>query len=90
MSYGRNFGFRSFENIVRDGRLRVPSTGTALKIGEPVMLDTANPGKVAAATEALTPSQNAGIVVFEHRSFNQKGEEVAYCKRSALMKKKPA
>jgi acyl dehydratase len=31
-----------------------------------------------------------GIVVFEHRSFNQRGEEVAYCRRSALMKKKPA
>ena len=33
---------------------------------------------------------NEGIVVFEHRSFNQHGEEVAYCRRSALMKKKPA
>jgi len=32
---------------------------------------------------------DAGIVVFEHRSFNQRGEEVAYCKRSALMKKRP-
>ena len=31
---------------------------------------------------------DAGIVVFEHRSFNQRGEEVAYCKRSALMKKR--
>ena len=33
---------------------------------------------------------DAGIVVFEHRSFNQRGEEVAYCKRSALMKKRGA
>jgi acyl dehydratase len=33
---------------------------------------------------------NDGIVVFEHRSFNQRDEEVAYCRRSALMKKKPA
>ena len=32
---------------------------------------------------------DAGIVVFEHRSFNQNGEEVAYCKRSALMHKRP-
>ncbi len=30
-----------------------------------------------------------GIVLFEHRSFNQRGEEVATCRRSALMKKKP-
>jgi len=33
---------------------------------------------------------DAGIVVFEHRSLNQRGEEVAYCKRSALMKKRGA
>jgi acyl dehydratase len=31
-----------------------------------------------------------GIVVFEHRSFNQRNELVAHCKRSALMMKKPA
>ncbi len=31
---------------------------------------------------------DAGIVVFEHRSINQRGQEVAYCKRSALMKKR--
>ena len=30
-----------------------------------------------------------GIVVFEHRAFNQKGELVATCKRSALMLRKP-
>ena len=33
---------------------------------------------------------DAGIVVFEHRSINQRGEEVAFCVRSAFMKKKPA
>jgi len=33
---------------------------------------------------------NAGVVVFEHRSFNQRGEEVAFCVRSAFMKKKEA
>jgi acyl dehydratase len=32
----------------------------------------------------------AGIVVFEHRSFNQREEEVAFCIRSAFMKKKEA
>ena len=31
---------------------------------------------------------DAGIVVFEHRSINQRGQEVAYCKRSALMRKR--
>ena len=33
---------------------------------------------------------NAGVVVFEHRGFNQKGQEIAYCKRSGLMLKRPA
>ena len=32
----------------------------------------------------------AGVVLFEHRGFNQRGEEIAYCKRSAFMKRKPA
>ena len=33
---------------------------------------------------------DAGIVEFEHRAFNQNGEEVAYCRRQALMRRKPA
>ncbi len=31
-----------------------------------------------------------GIIVFEHRCFNQHGEEVAFCRRAALMRKRPA
>ena len=31
-----------------------------------------------------------GIVIFAHRAFNQHGELVAHCKRSALMRKTPA
>jgi len=33
---------------------------------------------------------NEGIVIFAHRAFNQKGELVAQCKRSSLMRKTPA
>jgi len=33
---------------------------------------------------------NAGIVTWEHRSFNQRDELVCKCSRSALLKKKPA
>jgi acyl dehydratase len=33
---------------------------------------------------------NAGIVTWEHRSFNQRGELVCKCMRSALLFKKPA
>lgn len=31
----------------------------------------------------------AGLVVFEHFGFNQRDEEVAYCVRTALMRKRP-
>jgi acyl dehydratase len=31
-----------------------------------------------------------GIVIFAHRAFNQKGELVAHCKRSSLMRKTSA
>jgi len=33
--------------------------------------------------------QDAGIVIFVHRCFNQRNEEVGACKRTALMKKSP-
>jgi acyl dehydratase len=39
----------------------------------------------------MRPSRSrpdAGIVVFVHRCFNQRNEEVASCKRTALMKRK--
>jgi len=32
----------------------------------------------------------AGLVVFEHFGYNQRDEEVAYCQRTAFMRKKPA
>jgi len=32
---------------------------------------------------------DAGVVTFVHRAFNQRNEEVAICKRMALMKKLP-
>src|SRR4051812_39463544 len=34
--------------------------------------------------------QNAGIVTFVHRAYNQRGELVAHCKRSGLQLKRPA
>jgi len=32
----------------------------------------------------------AGLVVFEHFGFNQRNEEIAYCQRTGLMRKRPA
>ena len=31
-----------------------------------------------------------GVVIFEHRAYNQHDEQVGVCKRSALMLRKPA
>lgn len=66
MSYTRNFGMRSFENIVRDGRFRVPRTGSALKIGSPVALDANNAGYLVAVVAPQAPGPNTGVLVFEH------------------------
>jgi hypothetical protein len=66
MSYSRYFGMRGFENIVRDGRFRVPSTGTPFKIGTPVEIDPANPGRLKLAGDTAVPGANCGVVVFEH------------------------
>jgi acyl dehydratase len=33
---------------------------------------------------------NEGIVTFEHIGYNQRDEEIAYCIRTGLMKKRPA
>lgn len=66
MGYSRYFGMRSFENVVRDGRFRVPATGVPLKIGSPVQLDGDNPGRLMTADAAAAPGPNCGLVIFEH------------------------
>lgn len=66
MAYSRNFGMRSFENVIRDGRFRTPKTGTPLKIGAPVQLDADNPGFMEPADDGAAPGPNVGLVVFEH------------------------
>ncbi len=43
---------------------------------------------VSARESSSRPNQ--GIVVFEHRAFNQRDELVARCRRSALMNRRPA
>ena len=62
-----------------------------VKFAKPVRIgDTLRSETVVLEKRESKSRPTEGIVVFEHRSFNQHGEEVAYCKRSALMKKKPA
>jgi hypothetical protein len=75
MSYSRNFGMRGFENIVRDGRFRVPKDGTPLLIGSPVQVDFATPGFMKQAGAAEVKSPTCGVLVFEHIQF--KGVDTA-------------
>jgi hypothetical protein len=75
MSYSRNFGMRSFENVVRDGRFRVPKTGTPMLIGSPVQVDFAAAGYLKQAAAAAVKSPTCGVLVFEHIQF--KGVDTA-------------
>jgi acyl dehydratase len=52
--------------------------------GDTVHVET----EVLELRESKTRPHN-GIVIFQHRGFNQKNELVAICKRSALMNRKP-
>jgi len=69
MPYSRNFGMRSFENIVRKGRLKTPTTGDPLVIGTAVTADPDNPGRMKAVTAATAPDALGGILVYEHIQF---------------------
>lgn len=76
MPYTRNFGMRSFENVVRAGRFRAPkaaltvSNGTdelgRILIGTAVVIDGDNPGFVKRPTAAQAPSPLCGLAVYEH------------------------
>ncbi len=61
----------------------------AVRFSKPVFVgDTL---RVESTVEQVRPSgsrPSAGIVIFTHRCFNQRSEEVAVCKRTALMKRK--
>lgn len=63
MSYSRNFGFRDFTNVVRNGRLKT-AAGSTHKMGAPVVHDPANPGQVVAAAAGQSTA-NAGVLVYE-------------------------
>jgi len=65
MGYTRNFGIRSFENLVRNGRFRT-AAGSSHVIGAPVMIDSATPGFMKAADAGAAVNLGCGIVVYEH------------------------
>ncbi|MBA3667985.1 MAG: MaoC family dehydratase [Sphingomonas sp.] len=52
--------------------------------------DTLRSTSECTAVRASKSRANAGIVTWRHQSFNQRGEMVCQCTRSALLLKKPA
>ena len=52
--------------------------------------DTIHARTTVVATRRSKSRSDAGIIEFEHVGLNQRGEEVAICRRAALMKTRPA
>jgi acyl dehydratase len=64
---------------------------TDCRFGNPVFHgDTIRVKSVVKDMRESKSRPNAGLVVFEHYGFNQRNEEVAYCVRTAFMKKRDA
>ena len=62
-----------------------------VRFPKPVLLgDTLRTTTRVAEKRESRSRPDAGIVIFEHTTYNQRDEEVAYCRRTALMQKKPA
>jgi hypothetical protein len=63
--YGKNFGFRRSEPAVREGRLKVPASGTYLQ-GELVTYNPAKPGELThAAAGAAVQAGFTGLLIQE-------------------------
>jgi acyl dehydratase len=62
-----------------------------VRFPKPVLLgDTLRAATTVVSKRESQSRKDSGIVVFEHRAFNQRNEEVASCRRAALMLKRPA
>jgi acyl dehydratase len=62
-----------------------------VRFPRPVLIgDTLHAVTTVAAKRESRSRSDSGIVTFEHRAYNQRAEEVASCKRAALMMKRPA
>jgi acyl dehydratase len=62
-----------------------------VRFPKPVLIgDTLRAATVVVSKRESQSRKDSGIVVFEHRAFNQRNEEVASCRRAALMLKRPA
>jgi acyl dehydratase len=62
-----------------------------VKFPKPVLHgDTVHAVTVVVAKRESQSRKDSGIITFEHRALNQRDEEVAFCRRAALMLRKPA
>lgn len=62
-----------------------------VKMPKPVFIgDTLRFETGVLETRVSKSRPDAGLVVFEHRAINQRGEIVCTCKRTALMRRRPA
>jgi acyl dehydratase len=62
-----------------------------VKFPRPVLVgDTLRAETTVVAKRESQSRKDSGIVTFEQRAYNQRNEEVASCKRAALMMKRPA
>lgn len=70
----RNFGIRRFTNLVREGRLRSPESGTPIRLGTCVEHDATTPGYVkVAANSTGAGTRQLGILWYEHDSQSYVG-----------------
>ena len=61
-----------------------------VRFPRPVLIgDTLHALTTVASKRESSSRNDSGIVVFEHRAFNQRDEEVVSCRRAALMLKRP-
>jgi acyl dehydratase len=62
-----------------------------VRFPKPVFLgDTLRIETTVLAVRESQSRKEVGIVTFEHRAYNQRDEQVATCKRTAMMLKRPA
>ena len=62
-----------------------------VRFPRPVLVgDTLHAATLVVSKRESRSRTDSGIIVFEHRAFNQRDEEVASCRRAALMLKRPA
>lgn len=95
--YGLNFGFRRSDEsmLVREGRLKTPATGTAIRLGSLVMFDAASVGYLKVATDAAVgDGSTVGLLVqeeiwdrslYETPHLDSFGLGVAYLNRPSVI-----